>query len=153
MHLIRTEELWNILFSISIPGITRDNGCFKTTLFLYSNPAAPWFFIYSISKPSVHLTVEGNLVTPTEKDNKPHSSVPFYYVWHHKIIYFPILLKHNNTIHEEKNEVFKLHEVLIRNSFLIAKKQVGISNSVNSLGCHNSLSALLKIDLSSVFPM
>lgn len=50
-------------------------------------------------------------------------------------------------------EVFKYHEVLIRNRFLIAKKASTISNFVNSLGCYNSLSSLLKIDLSNVFPV
>lgn len=35
----------------------------------------------------------------------------------------------------------------------MAEKQVRISNFINSLGCHNSLSGLLKIDLSSVFPI
>lgn len=122
MYLICIEEFWNILFSISIFGIIWDNGCFKIILFLYLNFVVFWFFIYSISKFSVYFIVEGNLVMLIEKDNKFYLLVLFYYVWYYKIIYFFILLKYNNIIYEEKNEVFKLYEVLIRNSFLIVKK-------------------------------
>lgn len=44
---------------------------------------------------------------PMEKDNKAHLAVSFYYIWHHKIIYFSILLKHINTMYEEKNGSFQ----------------------------------------------
>lgn len=115
----------------------------------HSNPVTPWFFIYNISRPSVHLIVKK--VTSScqqgKKKKKPqqfHSSIS-------NIVKscFPILLKHINS--EEWKLSSSTRKILIRNRFLIAKKQVLISNFINSLGCHNSLSSLLKIDLSNVF--